>query len=529
MRMLFGAAPFALALACAQEAAAFGGVYFDDDVTFTSSDGTELAANVFIPVTDDPDEVFPAVVFINSWALEEHEYVAQAIELAEDGYVVLSYSARGWGRSGGLVTVAGPEDIEDLSASIDWLLAHAPVDADNVAVGGISYGAGIALLGLAREPRIKTVAAMSGWASLEQALYGGEATRLVWGSLLLGSGHLAGRMAPITTELFMDLLTNTDVDEAIAWARERSPLTYVDEINARGAPVYLSNNFSDEMFRPDGALDLYSSLTVPRRLDLNQGIHGTAELPGLLGVSCDVWDNVHDWFDYWLKGIDNGVMERPPVTMEIKRSHERVGFEGWPSERVSTRDYYLGPRGLRLSGKGTLETVPNTRRATDSIASGLDSGATTGVPVVASLLDAHVGIPVTLWTPAVLRRHGVVYETPKLVEPLKLRGSSRLSVWVTPSRKQAQLVAYLYDEDTLGTGTLITHGVRSLHEARPGEAVRVTIDLAATAYDVPAGHRVALVIDTFDPLYQTPTLSPYEIELGYSGVRQSVLSLSHAP
>ena len=54
---------------------------------------------------------------------------------------------------------------------VDYVQANLPADMDNLAISGISYGAGISLLGPAREPRIKTAAALSGWGSLVDELY----------------------------------------------------------------------------------------------------------------------------------------------------------------------------------------------------------------------------------------------------------------------------------------------------------------------------------------------------------------------
>lgn len=527
MRIVMSAALAVTALLCAPEAFAYGGAYFDDNVAFSSPDGTRIDGNIFIPITGDPTERFPAVIFVNSWALEEHEYTAQAIKLVQEGYIVLSYNARGWGGSEGVITVAGPEDMSDLSAGVDWLLAHTPTDAANIGIGGISYGAGIALLGLAHEPRIKTAVAMSGWGSLARSIYGGETPSLAWGGILIGSGYLLGRMSPVVPDLFSDLLSNTNVPDALTWADARSPLSYIDVLNARSAPVYLSNNLSDELFTSNSAIEMFSQLTGPRRLDLNQGIHASAEAAGLAGLPNYPWDNAHDWFDTWLKGIDTGILDRPPITMEVSSTHERVGFESWPSADITTTDFYLGPRAYRVSGKGTLETIPNSWGYKESIFSGLDSGLTTGVPVVSPLLDSHVDIPVTVWTPSVLRANGIIYETARLPSALRLRGVPKLDVWVAPSRPQAELVAYLYDEDAFGTATLISHGVQSLHEATPGQEIRVPIEIAATAYDVPAGHRIAIALDTYDPLYAVPTLSLYEVGVRYSGTKQSVLRLSH--
>jgi len=514
-------------LVCSQSAWAAGSVTFDDQIVITSADGTEIAANLFTPVTTSPNAALPTIIFVNSWALEEHEYLVQAGKLAQEGYLVLSYSARGWGQSTAFATVGGPEDMEDLSAIVDWLDANTQADISNIGISGMSYGAGLSLLGLAHEPRIKTAAALSGWGSLPDALYGGDSTSLVWGTLLVGSGYLLGEISSDIPAYFGDLLAGTDVSEALAWAHDRSPLTHVDKINARNAPVYISNNFNDELFKPNSSLKLYSLLTGPKRIDVNQGIHISAEATGLLGLSNYVWNNVHDWFDYWLKGVDNGIVDEPPVTMELQSSNQRVEFEDWPSASVSTKTLYLGPRGL--IGDGALRSSPNTSTSTNAIWSGADSIATTGIPILSAALDAHINLEVSAWLPAASDLNSIVYETSSFSAPLKLRGVSSLDVWISPSHAKTQLVAYLYDEDAFGNGKLISHGVRTLHNAKPGQDVKMSIEFVAAGYDVPAGHRLALVLDTYDPLYQPATLLAHQVHIRYSASKQSVLKLSYDP
>ena len=96
------------------------------EIAVPSTGGVKLDGNVFVPRTPGPH---PAVVFISSWSLEDHEYIAQAAKLADKGYIVLSYTARGFYGSGGGIDVAGPDDWADGSKAIDWLIAHRDVDA----------------------------------------------------------------------------------------------------------------------------------------------------------------------------------------------------------------------------------------------------------------------------------------------------------------------------------------------------------------------------------------------------------------
>ena len=126
---------------------------FNDDLFIYSDDGTPIAANTMTPTTPAGPNGYPTIIFVNSWVIDEHEYLVQAAQFAKKGYQVLSYSARGWGCSGGLVNVTGEDDMMDVTAVLDWLQLNTDADMDNIGISGISYGSGMALMGVAHDTR----------------------------------------------------------------------------------------------------------------------------------------------------------------------------------------------------------------------------------------------------------------------------------------------------------------------------------------------------------------------------------------
>jgi uncharacterized protein len=60
------------------------------------------------------------------------------------------------------------------------------------------------------------------------------------------------------------------------------------------------------------------------------------------------WVEEHDkmfrWYEYWLKGVDNGVMDEPAVSVFVEGSREVVTAERWPPKEVEYRALYLRPR-----------------------------------------------------------------------------------------------------------------------------------------------------------------------------------------
>ncbi len=136
----------------------------------------ELDAAIYRSGEAAADDPRPAVLLAHGFLGDRSGSDAQARRLADDGFVVMTWSARGFGSSGGRVGLADPDaEIADVSRLIDVLAERPDVRLDavgdpRVAIVGGSYGAGTALLAAAQEPRLDAVVAAAGWHSLSRSL-----------------------------------------------------------------------------------------------------------------------------------------------------------------------------------------------------------------------------------------------------------------------------------------------------------------------------------------------------------------------
>lgn len=468
-------------------------------VDIPGSGGITLKANVYTPGGYDGSQTYPVVVMPSSWAINDLEYLAQEKLLADSGYVVVSYTSRGFWLSGGQIETAGPPDVADVSAVIDWTLANTPADPAHIGMAGVSYGAGIGLLGAAHDPRIKAVAALSGWASLIDSIYQGRTPHLQAAALLGGSAYLTGRPSPELQSILGDFLSANLAaeDTMIAWAKIRSPLTYIDQLNANHTAVMLANAWGDSLFPPNQHADFYQKLTGPKRLEFRPGDHATAEATGLLGLPNDTWTDTRAWLDHYLKGADNGIDRQPPVQLKSRSTGGYEGYADWPSIASRTEKLALGAKGPRT---GALGGNAGTGWHT-AIGTGVDSGADGGVIFLSSLLDQFAKAPPIASIPLLPRAFAGVWQSQPYATARHIRGASVLHTTLTPSAADGTVIGYLYDVDALGTGKLVTHAPYTWIGKTPGTAFSADIALQATAYDLPAGHRLALVVDTADPLY----------------------------
>ncbi len=493
---------------------------FRDDITISSWDGTQLAANIFIPHISEVESL-PAVVFINSWSMDEHEYIRQAKLLANKGYIVLSYSTRGFGCSGGVVDVAGPNDMKDISSVIDWLIANTNTDEGNIGFAGISYGAGLTLMGMAHDDRIKTGVAMSGWSSLTEALYANQTPRKFWTSLLILTGYLAGKIPRELPQMFKDILIGKNVESTMRWTELRSPINFIDKINNRQAPVYISQNFGDNLFQPNPIIKFYNKLKGPKLLDLNQGSHATGEASGLLTNNNFVFKRLHKWFDYWLKGKANKE-KLGGYSLQLDIEHEREFYSQGEINVNKYKKYFLGPRAL-LGAASMGEDFYSGRDETNTIISGIDTTASTGIPLLSAIIDGNFKIAPFTYMPLVNKVNAIRFKGPRLEQALRLRGSPKLKLNVA-AKKRMQLIAYLYDMNRYGHMKLITHGAFSTDKGID-HSRSINFDLVATAYNVNPGHRLVLIIDTKDSLYAAKGLIPQKIKFSFDQDNQMELEL----
>jgi len=499
---------------------------YKNKIKITSPDGIKISANLLIPKQVMPKQGWPTIIFANSWLMDEHEFLVQATKLAKDGFQILSYSMRGWGCSEGELDILGPNDIKDIKSIINWIRDNTDVDMKNIAMSGISYGGGMSLMALAHESRIKTAVAMSSWGSLTEALYKDNTPRKFWTNFLVSTSKLLASPSDEMLEMVSNLFKNESMEETIKWTQVRNPINYIEKINKRNAPVYIANNFGDNLFTPNNAWNYFNKLTVPKRLDLNQGSHASGEGFGLIGLDAYAWDKAFAWFNYHLKGkvISDDMKSKNIVTVLTDLKHIREVYDGNKINNLAKETFYFSPRKLYRSGK-LLSSRYKEERAKNTISNRFNSYATTGIPFLSAILDGNLKVPVISFLPSILWHHGISFNTETMEKGMQIRGIPEISVNITPNNQKVQLIAYLYHKDKYGYGRLITHGSKTLHYAKVGEEINLKFTLNATAYDIPKGDKVTLVIDTQDALYLEPTDSFYTIEFDFNKSRQSTLTL----
>ena len=94
-----------------------------------------------------PAPALPGVLFVHGWGGSQEHDLGRARQAAGIGCVCLTFDLRGHERTAGQrESVSRPQNLQDLLAAYDWLVARPGVDPAAIAVVGISYGGYLASL-----------------------------------------------------------------------------------------------------------------------------------------------------------------------------------------------------------------------------------------------------------------------------------------------------------------------------------------------------------------------------------------------
>ncbi len=111
--------------------------------------------------------------------------------------------------------------------------------------------------------------------------------------------------------------------------------TYLDQINRAGAAVYLLGGWYDIWSRD--IVILYRNLTLPKKMIIGPWFH----LLPKLGIN--VLIEQLRFYDYWLKGISNGVMDEEPLYLNVlpKEDNRWEAHSSWPPKDVAWESWFL--------------------------------------------------------------------------------------------------------------------------------------------------------------------------------------------
>lgn len=474
----------------------------------SASDPTpvRLDADLWLPQTTPA----AAVVLAHGFGGSKSSIAADAQHLAERGFVVLAYSARGFGGSSGLISMNAPAfEVADAQAVIDYLYSQPQVTRESaddpvVGVAGGSYGGALALLLAGYDERVDAVAADITWNDLQGSLFAQSASApqpgvyKQWWAANFFSAGLSSPTGDVTVcGRFTDAwcaaynaaaTTGTVTRDGAALMRASSPASIADRI---AVPTLLGGGQSDSLFplaQVNATAQQISAAhpEVPVKVVWHADGHdgGVDESERLRTLTAD-WMSAHladgppvsDDFEISLAEA-SAVSDRAEGSLDVLAADRYPGLFG-----DTTRDIAVaGPPQPVLAPAGglpaTLSSLPGLG-AVSRLAGGL------GLPGTANQSATFVSEP--------------------LPESMRIIGSSRVRVSVSSAQplRDVTLFASLRvvgsgDRQSLPAGLVAPIRLTALGPA----PTTVDVDLPAIVTTVAAGDRIAVVVSTTDQAYR---------------------------
>ena len=508
-------------------------VVVEKDVDVPMRDGARLKADVFRP---DEDGQFPAIVNLGPYQKDKLWVPPPTLEEAPNpwmnwetvnpqwwvprGYAAVRVDGRGSGRSPGQCEPWSLAEAVDFYDAIEWAAAQ-PWCNGKVGLSGISYYAiNQWFVANLEPPALKAIIPWEGFADIyRDALFHGGILSVFmtnWFTAHL-MHHMVGRAAQQlpdgwqTNTLWFWLHNNLDNGAfrgaQAQWERITLPLLSVG--NWTGFGLHLRGNTEAFM----------RAASRHKKLRIHSGshVHPFYAEEGRR-------DQLR-FFDYWLKGIDNGVMDEPPVKLAIRKGRDEIEWRyehEWPLARTQWTRFYFDLSAAQSGQEprvGALTREPPTRESACSYPS--SSLGTMGSTSAASSQVMGGNIKPGM---------GVAFETPPLAHDLEITGPLAAVLFVSSESEDMDLFLTLRNFDADGNEVLetgqqgtpvpvakgwlrvshreldpeLSRPYRPYHRHRrrlflkPGEIVEVQVEIWPTSMVFRKGHRIRLDVQPRD-------------------------------
>ncbi|MFE0414876.1 CocE/NonD family hydrolase [Streptomyces tendae] len=440
----------------------------------------------------------PAVLLAHGFGGSKDDVREQAEDLARDGYAVLTWSARGFGKSTGKIGLNAPDgEVADVSRLIDWLAEQPQVELDKdgdprVGVAGGSYGGAVALLAAGHDTRVDAVAPAITYWNLADALFPNGVFKKLWAGIFVNSGGGCDRFEADLCRMYQRVAESGTPDaEAVQLLEARSPQAVGERIKV---PTLLTQGQTDSLFplgQADAAARAIRANGAPVDVDWIAGGHDGGDLE-----NDRVEARVDAWFDRYLKddkGADTGPAFRVTRTGGVDSTDGQAQLRGASADRYP--GLANGQRSVPLRGRE--QSVDNPAGANPPAVSALPGiGGAAGLSQLSSL-----GLGVSLDFPG----QYAAFESAPVGDDLRITGSPTATVHVRSTAEDAVLFAKVYDVGPGGTSPVLPSQLVTpvrVEDAKAGKDVTVT--LPAIDHEVEKGHRLRLVLASTDLGYASP-------------------------
>lgn len=513
----------------------------EKDVMVTMRDGVRIAIDIYHP--DVEGEKFPVILCWGEWGKDAQDIVAWMKDYPQRyldtpfwngsiegcdftytvprGYIHVIAEPRGIGNSEGVnLGDASLHDRRDIYDTVEWIAAQPWCTGKVVMMGPSSYSRAQLMAGQEPSPHLYALRPDEAPEPFAAENFTGIYDPLLYN--VHAGCHAHDQQPPVSytqpehrlqprfltqyneEELkvrLQELLDDPDIKYSLKFYPEvrypASSPTLVDDLLYLKHPFPVESNF-DKIHVPmyigtcwNNRLYEWGTFEAFRKANLPEGQKKLIVYPPMFPSRPFAW--YHDegvrWFDYWVKGIDNGVMDEPQVKIFVMGVNKWKFETEWPPANAQYTKFYLQP------GGGLSSEAPA-------------AGETESFTQPAPYMDPTV--------------YCLRYATEPFAEDTEVIGEVALHLDASIDIDDTNWIADIMDVDSDGNRFMISSGhlkakFRAVDEEKtlphrpvhvrqepvpvvPGEVNRYDIALVPTANVFQAGHRMEVVIRNQDDM-----------------------------
>ncbi|MED1103302.1 Xaa-Pro dipeptidyl-peptidase [Bacillus paramycoides] len=413
------------------------------------------------------------------------------------GYAVILGESIGTGKSDGCPTTGDEQEILGTKSVIDWVNGRAKaytedgkeVNANwstgNAGMTGASYNGtlpnAVATTGVEGLKTIIPIAAISSWydyyrangAVIAPGGYQGEDTDN------MAEAVLTRKNPEVCGQIINELTAGQDrkTGEYNDFWDKRN---YVKDAKNVKASVFVVHGLNDWNVKTKQFAQWWEALgenNVPRKMWLHQGGHG--------GTTSNNWQQTQNkWFDYWLYGIENGIMDEPMV--DVQRENKTwQKIKNWP-------DPAAVPSKIRMYLSNKAVNLPLSMGSVNNVFSFVD--------------DAKIKSNQLVENPELEVANRLVYTMPVLQKDMRISGTPKISFKGNIDRSVSNLTALLVDyggakPEIVTRGWMDPQNLNSINNStviQPGKDYTFTWDMQPDDYVFKEGHQIGVVLIASD-------------------------------
>lgn len=499
------------------------GVKVEKSIYVKMRDGVRLATDIYRP---DSEGKFPALLGMSPYGKEMQKLPIEdfptdtklgnaGIEAGNSeyfvsrGYVHILADCRGTGDSEGVYGNTSNKEYEDGYDLVEWI-AQQPWCSGNVGMIGMSYPAMIQLgVAALNPPHLKAIFPHDALTDVyRHNTYHGGILDIGflqhWWPIVLAKTVEPPDIPPAELKKLVENLKNDEDIRGFPYAYialthpqkdpnlfntlvhpydgpyywERSAYTKFSRIKI---PAYMISRWTAWSVHLAGAFSAYHEINAPKKMMITIPESG-------VGFSRP-WHENHDiavrWYDHWLKGIDTGIMEEPPIRILVQGINQFRYENEWPLSRTKWTKFYLKENGML--GKES----PSADEKRDNFSN-------------KPWLKPREEVP------------SLKYTTASFSEDIEVTGPSALYLYAAIDTEDTNWFVEIRDVDSSGSDKLVSMGwLKASHReidknksleyqpfhphqrsilVKPGEVSEYAIEIRETSIVFKAGHKMQLVI-----------------------------------